>query len=140
MFRIKRSILILLLSCVVMLCGCSQSTQSVSDELRSNSWYAKNKNGTEIFLSFDMNYAELEFVGTDKMSSAEISGACVVSDSSFIITDTSMGEIIYFTYTISGDKATVCYRSQEIVFTKVKSEESEENISQKESESDAQQY
>ena len=103
--------------------GCTQVIESTADELRFNRWQAENENGTQIFLSFDLNHAEMKFVGTDEDASGIIAGPCIVSDSGFIITDTSMGEIFYFTYALSGDKVTVGYQEQTIEFFKIIEEE-----------------
>ena len=120
---------ILICACVLLLGGCTQVIESVSDELRFNRWKAENENGTQIFLSFDLNRAEMEFVGADEEASGIITGPCIVSDSGFIITDTSMGEIFYFTYTLSGDKVTVEYQGQKIEFFKIIEENETTDIS-----------
>ena len=117
--KLKNGILILLCAGFIFLCGCRQTIISDADELRSYSWKAENENGTVIVLSFDLNRAALCFVGADEQSSGEICGPCVVSDNGFIITDTSMGEIFYFTYDLSGDKVTVGYQEQKIEFYKI---------------------
>lgn len=103
---------------VTMLCGCTQIINSQADELKAYTWVAENENGTTITLSFDINYAEMNFYGKDEITTTQISGSCIVSENGFIITETTIGEILYFGYTISGDIATITYMEQEIQFKK----------------------
>lgn len=117
---IKRIMVGCILICftVTSLCGCTQIINSKADELKAYTWVAENENGTTITLSFDINYAEMDFCGKDEIATTKLSGSCIVSENGFIITETTIGEILYFSYTISGDIATITYMEQEIKFKK----------------------
>ena len=127
-----RRVWFLVLVCIAMsvLCGCTQVIESDADELRFNRWSAQNENGTQLFLSFDLNRAELEIIAADGEASGVITGPCIVSDRGFIITDTSMGEIFYFGYTLSGDTATVNYQGNELEFFKIIQETTDDSVNE----------
>ncbi len=126
MFKLKHGILILLCSLFIFTCGCTQAIESYSDELTLSDWRAQNGNGTEILLHFDTRSAELIISGGDEVSTAKISGACIVSNDGFVITDASMGENLCFSYSVQGDSAFISYEGQEIEFTRVASEDKAE--------------
>ncbi len=104
--------------CCIFLVSCSYVEQSYADELKSNTWYAENENETKVFLSFtEDNRAELKIEG-DADNTCTISGVCVLNESSFVISDTTMAKNVSIDYKLYGSKLELTYMGKTLTLLK----------------------
>lgn len=106
------------IACCFFLFSCSYVEQSYADELTSNIWYAESENETKVELSFtEDNRAELKIEG-DADNTCTISGVCVLNESSFVISDTTMAKNISIDYKLYGSKLELTYMGETLTLFK----------------------
>ena len=93
---------------VFMLCGCSETVNSYSEELILNSWNATLNNGDKMTLSFSGDDATLKLVLKDD-EKVVISGFCELDENYFVIHD-EVTKIPYaFSYIVHFDRVEIVY-------------------------------
>lgn len=117
MKKIKTMFLVFLLISVL-LCGCSQVVATSADELKANKWFGELKNGTQVSLSFEYTSALLCIKTNADEGISKISGGCLVTDHDFIITDSSIGQIIHIDYKLNGDSVDLTYNNNTVKLNK----------------------
>ncbi len=107
--------------CLVLLLiisSCAQINNSFAEELRASKWHTTFDNSTEVTLEFfEDNQAEISIKG-DLDITCKISGTCVVNESSFVISDTTMAKNISIDYKLLGSEVELTYAGKTIVLNK----------------------
>lgn len=116
----KKLVIFLVLSAVMLFCGCTQNAPSPQNELISSRWAATLDGGAEVKLQFrgepgDLS-ADLEITNAGK--SVNISGDCLTDGSSFVIFDESISQNFAFDYTPKGNTLDISYNGSTLTLQK----------------------
>lgn len=111
-----------LIACIaiitMILSGCTQAQiTSKADELMANEWFASDKFGKEIALSFTEDTAELEVKTND--FSCKIIGTVLVDEQAIKIFDNTLKQTYSFNYSLYGDKIEITYEENTVELNKV---------------------
>lgn len=90
------------------LCGCSETVSSYSDELSLNNWSATLDNKAKVSLEFEDDDAVFEIVLSDKQK-VVISGLCEIDQSRFVIHDRATKTPYAFSYIVHFDRVEIVY-------------------------------
>lgn len=102
----------------MILSGCTQSqVASTADELMANEWFADDKFGKEISLSFTQDTAELKVKTND--FSCKLIGTALVDEQTVKIFDNTLKQTYSFDYNLYGDKIEITYDENTVVLNKV---------------------
>ena len=116
----KKLVIILVLSAVMLFCGCTNNAPGEQNELTSSRWSAKLEGGGEITLEFngepDDLSAAMEITNAGK--TVNISGDCLTDNSSFVIFDESISQNFAFDYTPKGNTLDISYNGSTLTLQK----------------------
>lgn len=98
----KRCLSVLLIMCVMLLCGCSREIRSPADELCIYSWSRTFDNGNTASLRFEGDNGCLSVENDD--FTLDICGIYAVTDDSLLICDRASHEHFTFGYRVYGDR------------------------------------
>ena len=103
---------------ILILSGCTQTQiTSKADELMANKWFASDKFGKEVALSFAQDTAELKVKTND--FSCEIIGTALVDEQTIRIFDNTLKQAYNFDYSLYGDRIEIIYNENTVELNKV---------------------
>lgn len=102
----------------LILCSCGKKViNSVSDELRTNTWsYTSDESGMSASISFENENAAFKIDNGNE--SCTISGLCITTDNSIIIVDNEVKKEYLFNYDLIGNFVIIKYNDYELQFEK----------------------
>lgn len=106
----------LLLICTL-LCSCSRSVRSPSDELRMYAWSAELENGNRVSLQIDDDKAR--FTASNDAFTLTVSGAYLIDDELLVISDEATRMNYSFRYQVHGDSVELSCGDGTIILQKL---------------------
>lgn len=101
---------------ILTLCSCGKTKiNSAEDEIKLYNW-SYSESDIEASLAFDGNTAVLELESSGE--TCRISGICVFTDSSFVISDDEISENFLFGYNLRGNNLEIIYSDSTLCFKK----------------------
>ena len=116
----KKLVILLVLSAVMLFCGCTQNAPSPQNELTSSRWAATLEDGAEVKLEFFGEPDDLSagFEITNAEKNVNISGDCLTDGKSFVIFDESVSQNFAFDYTPKGNTLDISYNGSTLTLQK----------------------
>lgn len=116
----KKTLVIIALIVLLLLCGCTQNAPSYKTELINSAWKVKAEGGAEAVLEFSGEADDLsaEFTITNADKTVKISGNCLADEQSFVIFDGSVMQNYAFDYLPKGDTLDLTYNNKTITLQK----------------------
>lgn len=116
----KKLVILLVLSAVMLFCGCTQNAPSPQNELISSCWAETLEGGGEVKLEFygEPDDLSADFVITNAKKSVSISGKCLTDSKSFVIFDDSISQNFAFDYTTKGNMLDIYYNGNVLTLQK----------------------
>ena len=108
------SVIIVILSLIIICCGCTRVIETASDEIKSNKWKMTTDFGKKVVLKFSGDTAIFRVKSKDKFACVVIKGLCVIDSKKISIFNNSDKENYTFRYKLKGNRLRLKYMGGQI--------------------------